>query len=120
MQREALFLQQMHAVSLSDVATSALISSLLEANLFSIERGFEAVCSGVFEIQKAVDWRECFASRPNENCFARGITRFGVASRERLETRSDYRQEINQLPEPISDDEILLTAYQYGLSARKV
>jgi hypothetical protein len=120
MQREAAGLQQTHSITLQDIATSQLIGNLVEGHLFSTVHGFDVLSGGVFEVQLGLDWQQCFASRPNETCFARGITRFGVASRERLPARSEYRQELNQLPEPSAPQDILLTAYQYGLLARKV
>ncbi len=109
-----------HRLDIQEHSTGELLANLVEKRLFCAENGFEIQSSGIFELHRAVDWKSCFQSLPTERCFARGITRFGVASTERIPPRPDYSQELNSLPDFDRSSEILLIAYQYGLAARKL
>ncbi|MCR9296783.1 MAG: class I SAM-dependent methyltransferase, partial [bacterium] len=117
MQREFATLSQQYPMAVGDISTSALLANHVERLLFSEHHGFRITDSGVFEIQLVVDWRTCFETLPKERCFARGITRFGLASSERLRTQADFRQELNSTPRFDSKSQLLMTAYQYGMVA---
>ena len=104
-------------VAMSDHRTSDLLASIVEHSLLG-KTGLRVMSSGVFEIQKSVPWESIFRVRPDENCFVRGITKFGYSAQERPAANASARQEINVSPN-VGPDEILLIAYQYGVLAKK-
>lgn len=104
---------------LSDCSTARLLANHIEGQLFSARNGFQVLDSGVFEIQKSGLWNSFFREPPREVSFARGITKFGVASSQRIPPNPAYRQDVNDNPKLNFDGALLLTAYQYGLVACK-
>lgn len=120
MRREVTQLKTQLGLGLQDCSTGRLLAEHVQRHLFCKEQGFHSRDAGVFEMRRSIPWRTCFEKRPGESYFARGLTRFGTASRQPISPNSAYRQDLNTGPDRLPEDDVLLIAYQYGLVAGKV
>ena len=97
--------------------TGQLLARHVEGQLFCERNGFRIQIADMFEMRRCNPWKSWFAKKPDVKCFVRGIARFGVAAEETIPI-SAHNQSLNVQPS-MSDNEVLLAAYQYGLVTRK-
>jgi SAM-dependent methyltransferase len=105
-------------VSCTEHRTAELLSSVVH-QIFAPENRFQVRLSGVFELRERYPWQDCFAERPREQYFVRGVTRFGYASTLAPEPRGDMDQSLCH-PKTIGADDVLLVAYQFGMLANSL
>lgn len=104
-------------LNIQPVRTADLLDSILQNDLLKTN-GFEVFEAGLFEIRKTSPWSKWFETEPLVKNFVRGVAHFGYASALSVPINI-ARQVLNDEPQP-APDEVLLIAYQYGLSAKAI
>jgi|GEM_PF-4632190 len=116
--RKELATLESQGLKTDSVPTHRLLAQHVEDNLFCDSYGFELTVGDMFELQLRTQWQKWFREKPQVRHFVRGVARFGFASDEAMPT-SSHNQTLNERAEIVASDDVLLTAYQYGLVARK-